>query len=125
MPTPHPHQELARRLMPIAAYIREFDVDGQLAQAAVRGLAEYLGLDIVVVDHDPEQRLEDLGREYLEVMGQMAEHPEPEVRAALPGMVYGLVKMAVVELNEMFERERDGFPPTKKIDRASLRTRPS
>ena len=106
MPTPHPHHELARRLLPIAAYIREFDVgDNQLARAAIRGLAETLGLDIVVVDPDPEQRLEDLGREYLEVMGRLARHPDQEVRDALPGQVYGLVKMTMTELREMYARE--------------------
>ncbi len=111
MPTPHPNLELARRLLPIAAYIREFDLgDGELAQAAVKGLAEFLGLDIVVVDPDPEQKLEDLGREYLDVMGQLARNPDREVRAALPDAAYGVAMQAMRVLREMYEREADGRP---------------
>ena len=126
MPTHHPNQELARRLLPIAAYVRENSLeDGQLAQAAVRGLAEYLGLDIVVTDPNPEQKLEDLAGAYLDLLGRLAEHPDPEVRAALPGVVYELVLGAMRALREMYGRERDGVQPAITSDRGSLGIRPS
>ena len=118
MPTPHPHHELARRLLPLAGYIRENDVDGQLAQAAVRGLAEFSGLDVVVTDPDPKQKLEDLGREYLAVLGQLAAAPDPEVRAALPGMAYGFVTKAMRVLRGMYGREADGHQATGRVSRS-------
>ena len=116
MPTPHPHRELGRRIMPIAGYIREHDLgDGHLAEVALQGLAEFLGYEIVIVDPDPEQKMEDLGREYLAVLGQLAEDPDPEVRAALPGAVHGLVRMAQTELKEMVEREAEGHRATPDL----------
>jgi hypothetical protein len=104
MPTPHPHHALAKRLMPIAAHIRENDVDGHLAEAAVRVLAETLGLDIVVVDPDPEQRLEDLGREFLDVLGQLAEAPDAEARAVVSDAAYSMALGAMKVLREMYKR---------------------
>lgn len=111
MTVSHPNQELARRLMPVAAYIREHDLgDGHLAEVALQGLAEYLGLDIVVVDPDPEQKLEDLGRDYMDVLGQLARAPDPDVRATVPDAAYGMVTKAMKVLTEMYEREADGSP---------------
>ena len=109
MPTPHPHLELARRLMPLGAYLREQDVgDGQLARSAVRGLAEFLGLDVVITDPDPEQKLEDLAGAYLDLLGQLARNPDREVRVALPEKVYELVLKEMQVLRGMYERERKG-----------------
>ena len=107
MPTPHPHVALGRRLVPVASFVREYDVDGQLAQAAIKGLAEYLGLDIVVTDPDPQEKLEDLAVAYLDLLRQLARSPDWEVRAALPRMAYELVTMAMAELREMYARERE------------------
>lgn len=109
MTVSHPNQELARRLMPVAAYIREHDLgDGHLAEVALQGLAEYLGLDIVVVDPDPEQKLEVLGREYLDVMGQLAKDPDREVRGALPDAAYSMALGAMRALREMYQRHAGG-----------------
>lgn len=116
MPTPHPHHELARRIMPLAAYLRENDLgDGQLALTAVRGLAETLGLDVVVVDPDPEQRLEDLSAAYLTVLGQLAKDPDPKVRAALPGAVYELVLKEMQVLRGMYARKADGHQVSRNL----------
>ena len=116
MPTPHPHLELARRLTPLAAYIREHDMgDDQLAQAAVRGLAETLGLDIVVVDPDPEQKLEDLAGAYLGLLGQLAKDPDREVRVALPEKVYELVLKEMQVLRGMYAQEAEDHRATPDL----------
>ena len=109
MPTPHPNLELARRLLPIAAYVHENILeDGQLAQAAVRGLAEFLGCEVVIVDPDPEQKLEDLSGAYLDLLGQLARNPDPEVRTAVPDAAYSMALGAMRALREMYAREAGG-----------------
>ena len=89
MPTPHPHLELAHRIMPLAAYIREHDLgDDQLSQAAVRGLAEYVGLDVVFVDPDPMDRCKDLGRALLLQFQDMLNHRETRSEALQVGLAF-------------------------------------
>ena len=52
----------------------------------------------MALDPDPMIGLGDLAGAYLALLGQLTEDPDREVRAALPGAVYGLVRMAMVQL---------------------------
>jgi hypothetical protein len=75
---------------------------------AANEIANAFQLPVMALDLDPMVRLGDLGGAYLDLLGQLAEHPDPEVRAALPRMAYGLVKMAMTELREMYGRDAEG-----------------
>lgn len=75
---------------------------------AANEIASAFDLLVIALDPDPMVRLGDLTAAYLDLLGQLVEHPDKEVRAALPGMAYNLVTMAMRVLNEMYEREAGG-----------------
>jgi len=96
-------------LLPVAAYVRSNGLrDSHLAEVALRGLAEFLGLDIVVTDAAPDLRLEDIQREYLALLGKLARDPAPDIRAAVPDAAYGVARGAMQVLTEMYAREAGG-----------------
>ena len=111
MPTPHPHLELARRTLPLAAHIRENDSDGTLAEVAVKGLAETFGIDIVVVDPDPVEKLADLGQAlHLQLRDLLHRHGTRQA-AMLAGVqvtdgVLALLKGAAGQQGRQWRRQR-------------------
>jgi len=110
MTTPHPHLELARRIMPLAAYVREYDVDGTLAEVAVRGLGEFLGLEVVIVDPDPGQRLDDLGRGFQRQLRSLLHHPGTHREALRVGLdvadqVVALLRDSVAQQGRRWRRQ--------------------
>ena len=111
-----PHQDLDPlepndRLKEFIQYLHTLNTESPEESTpswAINEIAHAFQLPVKALDPDPMTRLGDLGAAYLDLLGQLAEHPDPEVRAALPGMAYGLVKMAMAELREMYAREADG-----------------
>ena len=99
------------RLQEFIQYLRSLSFESpreSIPSWAVNEVASAFDLPLMVLDPDPLVRLGDLTTAYLDLLGQLATDPDTEVREALPGMAYGLVRMAMAELTEMYERERKG-----------------
>ena len=82
---------------------------------AANEIADAFDLPVMALDRDPMVRLGDLAAVYLDLLGRLAEHPDPEVRGALPGAIHGLVRMAQAELKEMYGREAEGHRATPDL----------
>ena len=101
MHQPRSHQELSRRIQTLAALAHELDLgDGQVSRIAVQDLAETLGYYVVIMDSDPEQKLEDLGREYQRQLQELVHRPGTRSEALRVGLdvadqVLGVLRDAV------------------------------